>query len=176
MIHLIRKKNHWFRTTCILVLFFFFLSLVIVYGSADVFYRDGTRISDSSDIVTHAFETRGGTDTEWGVYLFYSTQCSHCQDAIAYFKELRASDPNLTILMYDLGLFGPEKEVYKRLKKEYHLSSLSYPVLFIGDVALEGFNEIEAHFSELYRENELQREKEESTRDTIPELSEYDND
>ena len=148
---------------CILLVLLAIFCSGFVSVSADVIGRDGACIDDSVDPVSVAFTTEGGTDGEYGVYFFCNSHCGSCHEAIAYFEELAGDGTSLDIGLYDFASDAAYTDLYNSFKEKYHISSLAYPVLFIGDVVLEGYHAIHGNFEELYSENQrLKDEFEES--------------
>jgi len=147
------------RITQYFLLLFLMCACASFPAAAEVISHNGMILDEDASLIPLAFETDGGIDGNYSVYFFYNTHCGSCHTAIEYLNEYGSEIPDFSVHSYDLYENNEVRELYEGFKQEYNTPQLSYPVIFIGDVALEGYPSIERHFALLYEENQRQKDE-----------------
>ena len=73
--------------------------------------------------------------------LFHSEKCPHCKEALAWFPELKARFPNLTIEEYEITQSKANLEKFKTRCQEMGVQMRGVPTFFLGREALVGFSQ-----------------------------------
>lgn len=72
--------------------------------------------------------------------LFHSEKCPHCKDALAWFPQLKAKFPNLTIEEYEITQNKDNLKKFKDRSQELGFDMGGVPTFFIGKERIVGFS------------------------------------
>ncbi len=143
------------------VLFFLLITIIcttlIAACPGDVIARNGTVLREDSSLLSSAFKTPGGLDGNYSVYFFYNTHCGSCHEAIEYLQNTGRIYRDFSVQFHDLYNNEESHELFERMRDGFNSTYIGYPVVFIGDVAIDGSDSIQDHFTVLYDENQRLR-------------------
>ena len=86
---------------------------------------------------------------EDSIIFFHDPGCGACIPAHEFLEEYLLEYPDTEILMMSLSS-GESRDMFNQKKAEFERSPVFVPVLYIGPVALEGYDEIRDYFEETY--------------------------
>ena len=117
------------------------LSFHISSVSANVFYQNGTMIDP--ELLSETPESiLTGVSGFYPIQFFYSHSCGSCRDAIDFLRSLTRKHPDIPVNFYNLGSGDESRLLYHEYKNRYGGVRISYPVVFIGDIAITGSGDI----------------------------------
>ena len=128
-----------------------FLSLLIFPVSAAVYAANGTEIT--SDFIL--IQMRGDPSLTSGilqpgeVIFFTNSHCGVCQDAKEFLDEFSLSHSKMTLETCDLFDNTENWEIFSAYKQRYHRDHLSTPSVMVGNLTLEGSNDIQNYLGEV---------------------------
>ncbi|MDX8551687.1 hypothetical protein KHC33_10715 [Methanospirillum sp. J.3.6.1-F.2.7.3] len=140
------------RIALISVLIFSLLSLIVVSPSLGAMYAvNGSEISPDSlsDLIQSDPTLLSGSLPPSQVIFFFNTHCGACHDAMAFLDGFAPNHTEMTLLRYDLFNSTENRTIFESYKKTYNRNFLSVPSLIIGNVSVEGVQDISNHLEEL---------------------------
>jgi cytochrome c biogenesis protein CcdA len=121
---------------------------VMVPASAEVFLQNGSSVPEGTSadqLIGEILSSREPVSTVF----FYNLHCSACHESIVYLQELEKRHPGTYPVSYDLFNNTTTHELFQEAKQAYNQQYLSYPVIFIGPVVLEGTGAISTYYEPL---------------------------
>jgi glutaredoxin len=117
---------------------------IIQVSSAAVFYQDGTEISGDK-IIEHLNNVSNVSSNPFPVVFFFNTYCGSCQGAIEYLNEFRNQSSKIPIEYHDLDSNQTNSDLLNQYKNKFNTQEIHYPVIFIGNIAICGSDDIKAY-------------------------------
>jgi len=142
-----------------------FLGLVLAFCiapvSAAIFSINGSEIDSEllSDLIRSDSSLIGGDLPPGTVIFFWNTHCGGCHMAWDFLDEFIPEHPEMKLLDYDLYNSPENRTIFEQYKTTYHRTHLSVPSMMIGNLTLEGTQDISNHLGEIL---ELQQNMHES--------------
>lgn len=128
------------------------LSLCIASPTLAAMYAvNGSEISpdDVSDLVRSDPTLISGSLPPGQVIFFFNTHCGACHDAMAFLDGFAPNHTEMTLTRYDLFNSTDNRTIFESYKKTYNRNYLSVPSLIIGNISIEGVQDISNHLEEL---------------------------
>nr|WP_319540862.1 cytochrome c biogenesis CcdA family protein [uncultured Methanospirillum sp.] len=124
------------------------LAVLISSASAEVFVKNGSSIPDGTpaDLLIQDILA---SDEPVSTAFFYNTHCGICHEALEYLKGLAEIHPEIYPASYDLFNNTTNGKLFDEAKLAYNQKYISYPVIFIGPVVLEGYDAISTYYEPL---------------------------
>ena len=124
------------------------LAVLISTASAEVFVKNGSSIPDGTpaDLLIQDILA---SDKPASTAFFYNTHCGVCHEALEYLKGLAEIHPEIYPASYDLFNNTTNGKLFDEAKLAYNQKHISYPVIFIGPVVLEGYDAISTYYEPL---------------------------
>lgn len=121
-----------------LLLCIFFIHI----GSASEYLEDGKEIT-SEKLIDTMNNTSNLSMNPFIIQFFYNTHCGSCQEAMDYLKVFITKHPDIDIQYHDLYNSSTNNTLYDQYKTQFGNNvNIRYPSIFIGDVVIEGSNDI----------------------------------
>ena len=130
------------------LLLFCSLAVLISSASAEVFVKNGSSIPDGTPADLLIQEILA-SDEPISTAFFYNTHCGACHEALEHLKELAEIHPEIYPASYDLFNNTTNGKLFDEAKQAYNQQHISYPVVFIGPVVLEGNEAISTYYEAL---------------------------
>ena len=140
------------RITLISALLFCFLSLFVISPTLAAMYTvNGSEINpnDISDLVRSAPTLISGSLPPGQVIFFYNTHCGACHEAMAFLDGFAPNHTEMTLTRCDLFNSTDNRTIFENYKKTYNRDYLSVPSLIIGNISIEGVQDISNHLEQL---------------------------
>ena len=143
----------------------FFLVIVLAFSnvpaSAAIFSINGSEINPDSlsDLIREDSSLIGGDLSPGTVVFFWNTHCGGCHLAWDFLNEFIPEHPEMELRDYDLYDSPENRTIFEQYKATYHRSHLSVPSMMVGNITLEGTQDISNHLGEIL---ELQQSMHES--------------
>ncbi|PWR69462.1 hypothetical protein ACKUB1_17220 [Methanospirillum stamsii] len=83
------------------------------------------------------------------VIFFWNTHCGACHLAWDFIDEFIPNHPEVEILNYDLYNSTDNRTLFENYKEKYHRNQLSIPSMIVGNITLEGTQDIRNHLPEI---------------------------
>jgi cytochrome c biogenesis protein CcdA len=133
------------------VLICLLLSLLVSSALASVYVANGTEIqSDNLTMFIQADSSLISGILQPGSAIFFTnTHCGACQDAEEYLDLFYPVHPGMTLETYDLFNSPENRTIFGAYKEKYHRNYLSTPSVMIGNLTLEGSQDIRNHLEEI---------------------------
>jgi hypothetical protein len=143
------------------ILVFFTLLLVLSSTvSATIYIANGSEIPDgdiSSSIKADPSPVFGYVPA--GQIIFFTNiHCSACHMAEEFLLDFSARHPEISLVTYDLFDNQENRTIFEKYKKKYHRTFLSTPSILIGNLTIEGTQDMRNHLEEILL---IQNEKKE---------------
>ncbi len=132
----------------LLLLFLVITSVFISPVGADVYLKNGSYVTEpvSPDLLISEITSSSNHPVPG---FFYNIHCGACHSAKAHIDEVIARRPEIRVDQYDLFNNTPNRELFEAVKADFGRNTLSYPVVIIGPVMLEGNEAITTYFEPL---------------------------
>ncbi|HWQ68187.1 MAG TPA: cytochrome c biogenesis CcdA family protein [Methanospirillum sp.] len=133
------------------IIFLCFLCILAVFissASAEVYLKNGSTIPDGTPAEILIQEIQASNEPISSAF-FYNTHCGACHEARSYLTDLAQIHPEIYPLSYDLFNNTTNGKLFDQAKLTYNREHISYPVIFIGPIVLEGNEAISAYFEPL---------------------------
>lgn len=88
---------------------------------------------------------------EESIIFFHDPNCGSCIPAHEFLEEYLLEYPDTELLMISLADGTESREMFDEMKAKFERNPVFVPVLYIGPVALEGYDEIKDYFEETYQ-------------------------
>ncbi len=136
--------------TRINVIFILFLVLLFFGTSvdADVYLKNGTYLKEEVSPDFLIGEIMADSNLSEPV-LFYNQYCGACHTAREYIAAVLAQKSEIRTEQYDLFNNTTNRALFEAVKAEFNRNTLSYPVVIIGPVMLEGNEAISTYYEPL---------------------------
>ncbi|MCA1916404.1 hypothetical protein [Methanospirillum hungatei] len=134
------------------ILLFSVLSLMIVSPSLGAIYAiNGTEINSErlSDLIRSDPSLTGGELSPGTVVFFWNTHCGGCHMAWDFLHEFIPNHPEMKLLDYDLYNSTENRTIFDQYKATYNRDRLSVPSMMVGNITLEGTQDIRNHLGEI---------------------------
>ncbi len=133
------------------VCIFILLTLCICPASAEIYAANGTQIpSDSlSDLIRSDPSLISEILHPGEVVFFTNSHCGACHDAEEFFHKFSPNHPEMNLKTYDLFNSTENRTAFTAYKKQYHLEHLSTPSIMVGNLTLEGSDDIQTHLGDI---------------------------
>jgi cytochrome c biogenesis protein CcdA len=117
-------------------------------ASAEIFVKNGSSIPDGTpaDLLIQEIMS---SDEPISTAFFYNTHCGACHQAREHLNELAQIHPEIYPASYDLFNNTTNSRAFDETKQAYNQKFISYPVIFIGPVVLEGNEAISTYYEPL---------------------------
>jgi cytochrome c biogenesis protein CcdA len=124
------------------------LSVLSGLVSGGVFFQNGSDAAGNDTPETILAESNATPD-DCSIVFFYNTHCGACHLAMSYLNEYNAAHPGVIINSHDIFNSSENKALFEQYKKEYNRSYVSVPVVYTGNLGLEGEAAIRENFDSL---------------------------
>jgi len=124
------------------------LAMLIPSASAEVYMQNGSMVPDGTPAEVLIQQISASKEPISSAF-FYNTHCGACHEARAYLTELAEVHPEIYPASYDLFNNTTNSELFNEAKQAYNQKFISYPVVFIGPVVLEGNDAISTYYEAL---------------------------
>jgi len=120
-----------------------------VYGA--VFSHNGSEIDPDavSDVLISDPSLLQGDLPPGQVILFWNTHCGACHMAWEFLDEYLPQHPEITLINYDLYNSTENRTLFDDYKTKYNRSHLSVPSMIVGNIMLEGSQDIRTFLPEI---------------------------
>lgn len=120
-----------------------------VYGA--VFSVNGSEIETGavSDVLKSDPSLLQGDLPPGQIILFWNTHCGACHMAWEFFDEYLPQHPEITLIDYDLYNSTENRTIFDNYKIKYNRNHLSVPSVIIGNITLEGSQDIRTFLPEI---------------------------
>lgn len=90
------------------------------------------------------------------VIFFWNTHCGACHMAWDFLGFFTVNHPEMELLEYDLHYGTMNRTIFEEYKKKYHRDHLSVPSMMVGNLTLEGTQDIRNNLGTIleYQENQ----------------------
>lgn len=118
---------------------------------AAVYSANGSELNADklSDIVESDPTLIAGSLPPGQVIFFFNTHCGACHDAMAFLDGFAPNHTEMTLIRYDLFNSTENRTIFENYKKTYNRNYLSVPSVIIGNISIEGVQDISHHLEEL---------------------------
>lgn len=132
------------RITLIAVLFLCLLASIISPSLASVYSAQGSDISSENltSLIRSDPSLLSGNLPSGQVVFFTNSLCEQCQSAEDFFHTFLPDHPEITLHTYDLVNSAENRTVFENYKVTYQRKFLSTPSVMIGNLTLEGPEDI----------------------------------
>ncbi len=136
------------RITALLILLAAFLVNTV---TASLYTADGTelRAEDFSSILLQSPSLAHGYTETGKVVFFTNSHCGACRSTQDFIDAFIVTHPEIILEMYDLSSGADSLVVYEQYKRLYHREYLSTPSVMIGNLTVEGSQDIRDHLEEI---------------------------
>jgi cytochrome c biogenesis protein CcdA len=124
------------------------VAVLISSASAEVFIKNGSSIPDGTPADQLIQEILASDDPITTAF-FYNTHCGACHQAVEHLKGLAEIHPEIYPASYDLFNNTTNSKLFDEAKLAYNQQHISYPVIFIGPIVLEGNEAISTYYESL---------------------------
>jgi len=124
------------------------LAMLISSASAEVYLKNGSTVPDKTPADILIQEIQASNEPISSAF-FYNTHCSACHEALSFLNERAQIHPEIFPVSYDLFNNTTNGKLFDEAKQAYNRNHISYPVVFIGPVVLEGNEAISTYFEPL---------------------------
>jgi len=83
------------------------------------------------------------------VIFFFNTHCGACHDAMAFLDEFAPAHPEMKLDRYDLFNSTENQTRFEDYKTEFNRNHLSVPSIIVGNMSIEGIQDIKDHLGEV---------------------------
>jgi len=144
---ILQAKDIMTKTGLVLI----FLLFLIAPGTAEVYTINGTSIS--SDLLPFCIKQDpsllSGILDPGEVIFFTNSHCEACIAAKEFFDEFSVLHPEMSLKTYDLFSSTENRTVFLTYKQLYHREHLSTPSVMVGNLTLEGSQDIRTHLEDI---------------------------
>lgn len=133
---------------CLVLLFLVIISVIASPVGADVYLKNGTFVTEpvSPELLIGEITSQPNHPVPG---FFYNIHCGACHSAKEFIEEVVARRPDIRVEQYDLFNNTTNRELFEAVKTEFGRNTLSYPIVIIGPVMLEGNEAIKTYFEPL---------------------------
>ncbi len=133
----------------VLVLFIVVIATSPVSGA--IYSINGSEIStfSLSELIQSDPSLIGGELSSGTVIFFWNTHCGGCHMTWDFLNEFIPEHPEMIFLDYDLYNSPENRTIFDHYKATYHRSHLSVPSMMVGNITLEGTQDISKHLGEI---------------------------
>lgn len=138
-----------YKSTIVVILFV--VGFLVAPVPASVYVSDGTGIA-AEELITILRENPDLTRGPAGagkVIFFTNSHCGACKRTQEYIDSFALTHSEITLETYDLASGADSLAVYEKYKQLYHREYLSTPSVMIGNLTLEGGQDIRDHLEEI---------------------------
>ena len=127
------------------------LALLISPALASVYAANGTGIQSGnlSEFIREDPSLVTGILPSGTAVFFTNTYCGACRDAKEYLNTFAPLHPEISLKTYDLFNSSENRTIFEAYKEQYHRTYLSTPSIMIGNLTLEGGQDIRSHLEEI---------------------------
>jgi len=135
----------------ILKLTFFVIILLIIPVDANIYNINGTFLSfdNFQETLKESPSLLSGTLPAGQVIFFTNTHCVACQRTKDYLVNFTKEYSDITLYTYELSNSTYNHTIFDRYKKIVHRNHLSTPSIIVGNLTIEGTQDITDHLSEI---------------------------
>ncbi len=133
------------------IIFFTFLFVVSSPVSAAIYNANGTEIPAgdiSSSLITDPSPVFGYVPAGQIIF-FTNTHCSACHIADGFLQDFTVKHLEISLVTYDLFDSKENMTVFEDYKKKYHRNFLSTPSILVGNLTIEGSQDMKDHLDEI---------------------------
>lgn len=133
------------------LIFFLFLFALTSPVSAAIYLANGTEIP--ADALSSSLTTNPSPDPGFvpvgTVVFFTNSHCSACRQAKGYLANFSARHPEISLITYDLFDSPDNWRIFEDYKQKYHRNFFSVPLILVGNLSIEGSQDIGDHLDEI---------------------------
>ncbi len=116
-------------------------------GSASLILPDGTEvlketIADSIPGIPAERLPVAPSGAVIALDYFYDHECQSCRDSLTYLRDYARKKPQVNIRFHNLAIDTRNEELFNQYLDRFNTTKISYPVIFLGDIALTGSSDI----------------------------------
>ncbi len=141
---------------CVLISFLITPALASVYGANGTEIQSDYLFNDIRDDESLLF----GILNPGEIIFFTNSHCGACHETNQYVKSFDSDHPEFLIRTYDIFNSPDNRTIFETYKEKYHQKYLSTPSIMIGNLTLEGSQDIQRYLERIVS---LQQNKTEST-------------
>ena len=143
-----------------ILVFFTLLFVLSSTVSAAIYIANGTEIpeDDISSSIKAAPSPVFGYVPAGQIIFFTNIHCSACHMAEEFLHDFSARHPEISLVTYDLFDSPENRTIFENYKKKYHRTFLSTPSILVGNLTIEGTQDMRNHLDEILL---IQNEKKE---------------
>ncbi|NLV26330.1 MAG: hypothetical protein GXY48_04065 [Methanomicrobiales archaeon] len=124
------------------------LSILIISASATIFTENGDEIdADGLHRLIADDAPEYSTDS---IVFFYDPECGSCIPAHEYLESYIEENPDTLVIIHNIDNSQEDWDLFNEFKNTFNREKVFVPVIYIGPVALEGHEDIEAYFNDVY--------------------------
>lgn len=129
----------------------FLVAILVIPAAATIYAVNGTEIrsGDLTAIIQADPSLTEGGPGAGTVIFFTNTRCGSCRAVHGYLDELVAAHPGIHPEIHDLSSSTGELAIFEEYRQKYQVPYLSTPSVVVGDLALEGSQDIRGHLAEI---------------------------
>jgi hypothetical protein len=119
--------------------------------SAAIYIANGTEIQGgdiSSSIMADPSPVFGYIPAGQIIF-FTNTRCIACLKTEEFLHEFSARHPEISLVTYDLFDSTENRTIFEDYKKKYHRNFLSTPSILVGNLTIEGSQDMRDHLDEI---------------------------
>ena len=142
-----RSYSYKSKTALLILLAAFLVNPV----AASLYAADGAELKteDFSNILLQSPSLALGNTETGKVVFFTNSHCGACRSTQEFIDAFIVTHPETILESYDLALGADSLQVYEQYKQLYHREYLSTPSVMIGNLTLEGSQDIRDHLEEI---------------------------
>lgn len=131
--------NSFLRIACpvLMVLSIFLITPV----SATMFLQNGSEVS-GDQLIGVVASSENSSVTPFPLQFFYNTHCGSCQASLEYLNNFTRNNSDIQIAYHDLYNNSTNMTLYNQYKSRFDRNDIHYPVIFIGEIAIMGSDDI----------------------------------
>jgi len=131
--------------------FFTFLFVITSPVSAAIYIANGTEITGDNILSSLKADPSLviGYVPAGQIIFFTNTRCSACYKAEEFLHDFSVRHPEISQVTYDLFDSTENRSIFEDYKKKYHRSFLSTPSILVGNLSIEGSQDMRDHLDEI---------------------------
>ena len=145
------RMNSHIKCKTARAIFLLLLCLLIFPAAAEVYAANGSQVpSDTLPTLIREDPSLVSENLHPGEVVFFTnSHCGACREADEFFHEFSPTHPEMNLKTYDLFNSTENRTAFTSYKQRYHRDHLSTPSIMVGNLTLEGSQDIRTHLGDI---------------------------